>query len=68
MMYNLMIKRIQMSLSKVRKTVIINRAVSGSGKTTISRCMAETVKVAGLSTAIHSTDGFVLGSYPIILS
>ena len=58
-----------MSLSKIRKTVIINRAVSGSGKTTISRCIAETIKTAGLSVAIHSTDDYFitpLGTYDFI--
>jgi len=58
-----------MSLSKVRKTVIINRAVAGSGKTTISKCIAETIINAGLSAAIHSTDNYFiteLGTYDYI--
>ncbi len=45
---------------KFKKTVIINRAVSGSGKTTISKCIAATVKTAGFSVAIHSTDNYFL--------
>ena len=45
---------------KLKKTVIINRAVSGSGKTTISKRIAQTVKTAGLSVAIHSTDDYFL--------
>ena len=58
-----------MSLSKIRKTIIINRAVSGSGKTTISRCIAQTVKTAGFNVAIHSTDNYFLtssGTYDFI--
>ncbi len=58
-----------MSLSKIRKTVIINRAVSGSGKTTISRCIAQTVKTAGLRVTRHSTDDYFLtasGTYDFI--
>ena len=54
---------------KLKKTAIINRAVSGSGKTTISKCIAETVKTAGLSVAIHSTDDYFLtesGTYDFI--
>ncbi len=58
-----------MSLSKIRKTVIINRAVPGSGKTTISRCIAQAVKTADLNAAIHSTDDYFLtssGTYDFI--
>ena len=58
-----------MNLSKIRKTVIINRAVAGSGKTTISKHIAQTVKTAGHSAAIHSTDDYFLtssGTYDFI--
>jgi len=58
-----------MNLSKIRKTVIINRAVAGSGKTTMSKCIAETVKTAGISVAIHSTDNYFItpsGAYDFI--
>ncbi len=47
---------------KFKKTVIINRAVVGSGKTTIAKCIAQTVKAAGLTAAIHSTDDYFLTS------
>jgi len=55
--------------SSSQKTVIINRAVAGSGKTTISKCIAETVKAAGFSVVIHSTDDYfitALGTYDFI--
>ena len=58
-----------MSLTKIKKTVIINRAISGSGKTTISKCIAKTIKNAGFSVAIHSTDNYFfteLGTYDFI--
>lgn len=42
------------------KTVIINRAVSGSGKTTISRCITDVLLEKGLSVGIHSTDNFFM--------
>ena len=45
-----------------KKTVIINRAVVGSGKTTIAKCIAQTVKSADLTAAIHSTDDYFLTS------
>lgn len=38
------------------KTVLINRAVPGSGKTTFSKCIYEAVRGAGLSIVVHSTD------------
>jgi predicted kinase len=43
-----------------RKTVIINRAVPGSGKTSLARCITETLTQAGLSIANHSTDEFFM--------
>ena len=42
------------------KTVIINRAVPGSGKTTISRCITQTLQAAGLQVVNHSTDDFFM--------
>ena len=47
------------------KTVLINRAVPGSGKTTFSRRIYEAVAGAGLSIAVHSTDDFFMvdGTY-----
>lgn len=42
------------------KTVIMNRAVPGSGKTTISRCMADAIIQAGLTLASHSTDEYFM--------
>ncbi len=45
---------------KTRKTLIINRAVPGSGKTTISNCIVSAMKAHGLSTAIHSTDEYFM--------
>lgn len=43
-----------------KKTVIINRAVPGSGKTTLSRNITDACKKAGLSVANHSTDDFFM--------
>ena len=43
-----------------RKTVIINRAVPGSGKTTLSRCINTTLRNAGLQVVTHSTDDFFM--------
>ena len=45
---------------KFKKTVIINRAVPGSGKTTLSRCINSTLANAGLSIISHSTDDFFM--------
>jgi predicted kinase len=42
------------------RTVIINRAVPGSGKTTLSRNIASSLRGAGLSIANHSTDDFFM--------
>ena len=42
------------------KTVIINRAVPGSGKTTISRCITQALQTAGLQVVNHSTDEFFM--------
>ena len=42
------------------KTVIINRAVPGSGKTSLSRCITDTIRAAGMTIANHSTDDFFM--------
>ncbi len=43
-----------------KKTVIINRAVPGSGKTTLARCINSVLENAGLSIISHSTDNFFM--------
>lgn len=50
-------------MNKVRdysKTVLINRAVPGSGKSSFSKRIDEAVRGAGLSIAVHSTDEFFM--------
>jgi ABC-type oligopeptide transport system ATPase subunit len=47
-------------MHKYAKTVIMMRAVSGSGKTTISRCIISALTQAGLTIGIHSTDEFFM--------
>ena len=42
------------------KTVLINRAVPGSGKTTFAKNIFATVSAAGLSIAVHSTDEYFM--------
>lgn len=42
------------------KTVLINRAVPGSGKTTFAKNIFGTVSSAGLSIAVHSTDEYFM--------
>lgn len=56
----LCLRMVAMSESTVRKTVIINRAVPGSGKTTISRCIREVLEKHGFTISIHSTDDYFL--------
>ncbi len=46
--------------SKVIRTVIINRAVPGSGKTTITNCILNELKEKNISVAIHSTDEYFM--------
>lgn len=41
-----------------KKTVIINRAISGSGKSTITNCIVEELKSNNISVSVHSTDDF----------
>lgn len=42
------------------KTVIMNRAVPGSGKTSLARCITDAIRGAGLTIANHSTDDFFM--------
>ena len=44
----------------MNKTVIINRAVPGSGKTTITNCIVNELKENNISVAIHSTDEYFM--------
>lgn len=44
----------------IKKTVIINRAVPGSGKTTITNCIVNELKNNNLNIAIHSTDEYFM--------
>lgn len=43
-----------------RRTVLINRAVPGSGKTTFSRNIYETMARHGVSVRVHSTDDYFM--------
>jgi len=44
----------------IKKTVIINRAVPGSGKTTITNCIVDELKKNNISVSIHSTDEYFM--------
>ncbi len=44
----------------IKKTVIINRAVPGSGKTTITNCIVNELKKNSISVSIHSTDEYFM--------
>jgi len=44
----------------MKKTIIINRAVPGSGKTTITNCIVSKLKENGVNVAIHSTDEYFM--------
>lgn len=44
----------------IKKTIIINRAVPGSGKTTITNCVVEELKSHNISVAVHSTDEYFM--------
>ena len=47
----------------IKKTIIINRAVPGSGKTTITNCIVDKLKKNNISLSIHSADEyFMIGS------
>ncbi len=45
---------------KIKKTVIINRAISGSGKTTMAESLKDTMEINGYSVSIHSTDNYFI--------
>jgi nucleoside-triphosphatase THEP1 len=42
------------------KTIIINRAVPGSGKTTLTNCIVDELKKHNFKIAIHSTDEYFM--------
>jgi tRNA uridine 5-carbamoylmethylation protein Kti12 len=44
----------------IKKTVIINRAVPGSGKTTITNVIVSNLKSKGIPVSIHSTDEYFM--------
>ena len=44
----------------IKKTVIINRAIPGSGKTTIINCILHKLKNNDINVAIHSTDKYFM--------
>jgi len=44
----------------IKKTVIINRAVPGSGKTTITNCIIDDLKKNNISVSVHSTDEYFM--------
>ena len=44
----------------MQKTVIINRAVPGSGKTTITNCIVNELRDSNISVSIHSTDEYFM--------
>jgi tRNA uridine 5-carbamoylmethylation protein Kti12 len=44
----------------IKKTVIINRAVPGSGKTTITNCIVNELKDNNIKINIHSTDEYFM--------
>jgi len=52
----------------IKKTVIINRAVPGSGKTTISNSIIQTLKKYDLDITIHSTDEYFMVNGKYIFS
>jgi len=44
----------------MKKTVIINRAVPGSGKTTITNCIVDELRNNNINVTIHSTDEYFM--------
>lgn len=44
----------------ISKTVIINRAVPGSGKTTITNCIVNYLKQNNIKVSVHSTDEYFM--------
>lgn len=53
-------KEIKIMNTEFHKTVIINRAVPGSGKTTIARNITSALQAVGLQGVNHSTDEFFM--------
>jgi len=45
---------------KIKKTVIINRGIPGSGKSTIARQIKDSLSVYNYNVAIHSTDDYFI--------
>jgi len=46
----------------IKKTVIINRAVPGSGKTTITNCIINELEQKNIKVSVHSTDEYFMVS------
>ena len=44
----------------IKKTVIVNRAVPGSGKTTITNCIVDELKKNNINVTVHSTDEYFM--------
>lgn len=44
----------------IKKTIIINRAVPGSGKTTITNCIIDKLRDNNISVSVHSTDEYFM--------
>lgn len=44
----------------IKKTVIINRAVPGSGKTTITNCIVDELQKNNITVSVHSTDEYFM--------
>jgi len=44
----------------IKKTVIINRAVPGSGKTTITNCIVNEIRQNDIGVSVHSTDEYFM--------
>lgn len=44
----------------IKKTVVINRAVPGSGKTTITNCIVNEIEQNDIGVSVHSTDEYFM--------
>ncbi len=53
-------KRIQKRMNKSNKLVIINRAIPGGGKTSLTKQIEESAKSLGRSISVHSTDEYFI--------
>ncbi len=53
-------KRIQKRMNKSNKLVIINRAIPGGGKTSLTKQIEELAKSLGRSISVHSTDEYFI--------